>query len=320
MAIDFNAIASAMPGMNEEVAGRQKAARDIMLQKQLGALPTQVNEKAASSQLATQAAAQSGQAALEQQQKAQQQGLQLQGAAAQQDDAAAKLSLQRTAATHDTSLQNLKQLRSEEAQLNDLESRKRVQEHEISVEDEIQVYGIEKDNNLQMATIQQRRDLANLGRSVKEQLLDSRLTFMKDESGRKFSNERQLRDYTIANARTGQEFASEMTKMQQDTDRYLLTLDTANRKLGQVLQQGYIHEKGDLDRASLLQIQELKNQNDKIARDKLRKSNNDKLVAGGLIVLAGAVIVATGGTAAPVLAPLAGNAMMAGGAAYAQPK
>lgn len=313
MAIDFNAIASAMPGMNEETASRQKAARDILLQKQLGALPTQVNEQAASSQLATQAAAQTGQAALEQQKVAQQQGLQLQGAAAQQEDAAAKLALQRQGATHDVSLQNLKQLRSEEAQLNDLESRKRVQEHEISAEDELQKYGIEKDNSLQMATIQQRRDLANLGRSVKEQLLDSRLTFMKDEAGRKFSNERQLRDYTIANARTNQEFASEMTKMQQDTDRYLLTLDTANKKVAQVLQQGYIHEKGDLDRASLTKLAELKRLNDKKIRDKQRDANNTRQIVGGLITVASVL-------ATPVITPAGAAIGASAGTAYATSK
>jgi hypothetical protein len=313
MAINFDALAESAPGLNEQARERQRAAQDIMLQRQLGALPSQVNEKAAATQLATQSAAQAGQAITQQQQAAQQQALQMTGAQAQQQAQQEQLSQQRTAVGQDIHMQNLKQLKAEEAQTADLESRKRIQESEIEAEDMLSRYNIDQDNRLQMATIQQRRDLANLGNDIKDQIIDSRLRFEKDERGRKFSNERQLRDYAISNARSEQDLRSELDSMQRDTERYILTMEFAEKRMTQILNQGYLSQKGDLDRQSILKIQQIKKELQDKLNKKKRDAANQRMIVGGVIMAAGvAATVATGGAAAPIAMPVA-----TAGASYA---
>ena len=65
--MDFDALAQTMPGINEQNAKRQRAARDIMLQREVGQLPTQVAEQQASQQLAQGMAQQQCEALLQQQ-------------------------------------------------------------------------------------------------------------------------------------------------------------------------------------------------------------------------------------------------------------
>ena len=76
-------------------------------------------------------------------------------------------------------------------------------------------YGIETDNNLSFLNNSQRKQLADLGGDVKQQLFDSRLQFAKDEGGRKFTNERQLADFAITSAKNKMEAAAKLQKIEQ---------------------------------------------------------------------------------------------------------
>jgi hypothetical protein len=173
-------------------------------------------------------------------------------------------------------------------------------DQEIEAANALQTFGIDQDNSLQMATIQQRKDLQRLGNDVKDKLVDSRLRFEKDEMGRKFTNERQLSDYILSNARTQQEFEAETRALQKQTDQYILTLDMMENKISQALKQGYVKEKGDMDRALGIELARMKQELQRKKQQEIAKKRNNAAAwqAAGTIVggVAGAVL--TGGTPA----------------------
>jgi len=299
--MDFDALAQSMPGVNEQNAKRQRAARDIMLQREVGQLPTQVAEQQASQQLSQGMAQQAGQDATQAQAQQTQQAAQLQQASNAQLGNQAQSQLSQRKMVQDRALADMSSLKQDEMANAMLQSRKRVMTKEIQDADALQQFGIDQDNSLQMATIQQRKDLMNLGSDVKDRIVDSRLRFEKDELGRKFTNERQLSDYVLSNARTQQEFDSQMRGIMKDTDQYILTLDIAEKKLSQALQQGYIKEKGDLDRAQALRLAEMQRKMQEEKQRQIREKRNRYSAISAVFTVAGAVIgsvVGPAGTAA----------------------
>ncbi len=83
----------------------------------------------------------------------------------------------------------------------------------------MQQVGLDYDNNLAFLSRKQRDDLAKLGRDVKDRLFTDRLTFERDEAGRKFANERQLADYTVLSARSADELRDKLQTVQQAQQR-----------------------------------------------------------------------------------------------------
>lgn len=315
--MDLDALAQTTPGINEQNAKRQQAARDIMLQRQVGALPTQQAESQASQQLAQGMAQQAGQDAL------QNQGQQVQQAAKAQE--ASNINLQNNAQSQlaqrksiqSQALTDMASLKQDEMANAMLQSRKRVMDQEIKDAAAMQQHGIDQDNSLQMATIQQRKDLMRIGSDVKDKIVDSRLRFEKDELGRKFTNERQLSDYILSNARTQQEFDSELRGLMKDADRYIMTLDTASKKLEQALQQGYIREKGDLDHQQAIDLANKKKELDAQIAKKQRQRRNNASAITAVFTIAGTVAGAVVGAAAVAgtggaATPLTPQAVMAG--------
>jgi hypothetical protein len=316
--MDFDALAQTVPGINEQAASQQKAARDILLQRQIGALPTQQAEAKASQQLAGAMTQQAGQDAGALQQAQVQTAAQAQqiSNAALQNQASAQLAQRKL--TQTKALADLSSLKQDEMANAMLQSRKRVMDQEIQAADALQTFGIDQDNSLQMATIQQRKDLQRLGSDVKDKLVDSRLRFEKDEMGRKFTNERQLSDYILSNARTQQEFDSEMRALTKETDQYILTLDMMENKISQALKQGYIKEKGDMDRALGLELARMKQELEKKKQKEMAKKRNNMAAwqAAGTIAGAVAGAIVTGGNpaGAAVGAQIGGAAGTAAGA------
>jgi len=310
--MDFDALAQTVPGINEQAAGQQKAARDILLQRQVGALPTQRAEAKASQQLAgamTQQAGQDALAAGQAQAQTAAQGQQLSNAALQ-NQASAQLAQRKL--VQNKALADLSSAKQDEMAVAMLQSRKRVMDAEQQAADALQTFGIDQDNSLQMATIQQRKDLQRLGNDVKDKLVDSRLRFEKDEMGRKFTNERQLSDYILSNARTQQEFDSEMRGLIKETDQYILTLDMMENKISQAMKQGYIKEKGDLDRQMGLELARMKAEIQRKKQREMAKKRNNMAAwqAAGSIAGGAAGFILSGGNPA-----VAAVAAQAGGAA-----
>jgi hypothetical protein len=145
-------------------------------------------------------------------------------------------------------------------------------------------------------------ELARISQSAKDKLLDQQLSFKRDELGRTIWNERQLADYKIATAKDEEDFRNYQQEASNLSERRMKMLQMAQRKLEQVLEQGYISTNQKLDQASRLKIVEtvaaLKR---KQARESARQSSNMAMWAGaGTVVgaVAGAMIAGPGGYAA----------------------
>jgi hypothetical protein len=140
-------------------------------------------------------------------------------------------------------------------------------------------------------------ELARISQSAKDKLLDQQLSFKRDELGRTVWNERQLADYKIATAKDEEDFRNYQQEASNLSERRMKMLQMAQRKLEQVLEQGYISTNQKLDQASRLKIVEtvaaLKR---KQARESARQSSNMGMWSGaGTIVGAGIGFVASGG-------------------------
>jgi hypothetical protein len=145
-------------------------------------------------------------------------------------------------------------------------------------------------------------ELARISQSAKDKLLDQQLSFKRDELGRTIWNERQLADYKIATAKDEEDFRNYQQEASNLSERRMKMLQMAQRKLEQVLEQGYISTNQKLDQASRLKIVEtvaaLKR---KQARESARQSSNMGMWAGaGTVVgaVAGAMIAGPTGYAA----------------------
>jgi hypothetical protein len=145
-------------------------------------------------------------------------------------------------------------------------------------------------------------ELARISQSAKDKLLDQQLSFKRDELGRTVWNERQLADYKIATAKDEEDFLNYRQEASNLSERRMKMLTMAQRKLEQILEQGYISTNQKLDQASRLKIAEnLAELKRKQARESARQSSNMGMWAGaGTVVgaVAGAVIAGPGGYAA----------------------
>ena len=273
-------VAASVPGLNEKARGQASAAQDIMRQSAVG------GGKGNAQQIATAAATSAGQSAFAQKQKEQGVAQQIGQAALGAKGAAGQ------AKVEDQALKQREQLAQEaegqaiQLSREALQSRKTMTQKEIDASREMQLHGVFMDNNLQIASITQRRDLSALGNNLDDKLLYSRLKFSEDDRGRRFTNERQLADYTISNSKTNQEFNGQMKKLKQQGERKIQVMRAAHAKLEQALKQGYLSKKGDLDRETRTEIAKsaaaMKKQ---IANEQSKaKARAAKWQAGGTVV------------------------------------
>jgi hypothetical protein len=133
----------------------------------------------------------------------------------------------------------------------------------------LQQVGLDYDAQLSFMSRKQRDDLSRLGRDVKDKLFTDRLVFEKDEAGRKFSNERQLADYTLATAKSQDELRDKVQTAQQAEQRKEYLVAHAFDMALQGLDQQLARAEQTRDHASTARILETKRQlqKDKAARD-----------------------------------------------------
>ncbi len=288
-------ISKAVPGLNQKARGQAQAAQGILQQRAIGAAP----QDAGAQQIATAAATSAGQSAFAQRQREQgvaaEIGQQALGATA----ASGQAKVEEQAVKQREALAKPAEGQALQLSREMLQSRKTMLQKEIDQSRDLQLHGVFMDNNLQIASINQRRDLSALGRGLDDKLLYSRLKFAKDNRGRKYLNERQLQDYLISNAETTNEFNSQMKKLQHQADRKLQTMRAAHAQLEQVLRQGYKAKKNDLDRETQLVIADAaKRMKARIQREQQRsKSRQQQWQSGSAVIgaIAGGVIGGPGG-------------------------
>lgn len=304
----LDALADQVPVMNQKAAKKAQAATSYNLQNQVAAAPaapgvslTQAAQTAAPTavtahaapavQAAQQTQAQLGQVA--------QVGLQ----AKQTADSTALATQARANQEEATTADNAARL---QAARSDLAMRKRVTGAEQAAARRLQSMGIELDTKVQLATIRQREQLSRLGGDVRDKILDARLRFDRDEMGRRFTNERQLADYTLASARSDIELKDKLREMQQTQDRKVQLLEMAERRIREAIQQGFVAGQQQLDnqhKAKLAQI--AADMRKKIQKEKAKANANNAMITGAFTI-AGAVIggVWNGGLGAPAGAML----------------
>lgn len=296
----LNALAEQVPGLNQRAHSQVQAARDISLQKQIQAAPRRGQAAPQAQALATQRATQAGQDIIARRQAAAGKAGQIRQAALQERQRVGQQALQQRQLAQQERLeqqqtQQLQQLRQEE-----LASRKTVLEQEIASAARLQDLGIEQDNRLQLATIKQREDLSRIGLDVKAKLLDARLLFSSDDRGRKFTNERQLADWTATSAASKQEFNIKMSQMENTYNQKMQIMKNAQAKLQAAVERGFLNEQDDLDFEAKKRLAQLNaDAKEKIRREEARAKNRQAMYQTG-----GALVGATIGT---VIAPGAGT-------------
>jgi hypothetical protein len=120
----------------------------------------------------------------------------------------------------------------------------------------LQQVGLAYDNQLAFLSRKQRDDLAKLGRDVKDRLFTDRLTFEQDEAGRKFANERQLADYTVANAKSEDELRDKLQQVQQAQQRKEYLIERSYELVGQDLDRRLKQAEQERDQVSKAKILE----------------------------------------------------------------
>ena len=278
-------LASAIPGLNQKATEQAQAARQVQLQQQLGAAQGQPGP-AQAQQLAAQNAQQQGQIAAQGQQQTQQMlgqvaqmGLQTQAANQQTQMAQAQMSQQ-------AALAQQQQAQALELSRGEIESRKRVTSLDIKSSKRIQQAGFDLDSRLQVLSIKQRKDLAMVGRDIQAKLFDSRMTFNRDEMGRKFTNTRQLADYAKANAQTELQFNGRMQMMKQASQRKIQLMETVHATLVRELKQTARSQEAEKDFTHQKQMaKDIRDLEEKIRRAKADAANEASMwgEVGGLI-------------------------------------
>lgn len=295
----------ATPIFDQDAAKKLKAAKGLAVQANTltpvtqGATP-QAAAQAAQQPKAQQAAAitgavgQQAAAGLQQQGQAatQQSQLQLQQREAQNRQRLAETEIAQKAFLNDADIFQGLALNAEKRQ-----AEERLTTEELSAAKRSQRLGLETDANLSFLTRTQREQLAALGADVKEKIFDSRLQFSKDEMGRKFSNERQLSDYVLANAKSEQELASRLQTQQLMQKRDLQIMEAAQAKVNEALRQAYGDKSRELTQQSKEYIANVQAAAERaMARKKARGAAMGQIITGAFTI-GGAVagFVATGG-------------------------
>ena len=297
----------ATPIFDEEAAKRLKAAKGLAIQGAAtppaggvpaGATPPPIAQQAAQittavGQQAAQQTAQLGQANVAASQ------MQLQQKEAQDKQRFAEREIGQKAFMADADILQGLNINAEKRQADE-----RLTTAELNTAHRTSRLGLETDANLSFLTRTQREQLGALGADVKEKIFDSRLQFSKDEAGRKFSDERQLRDYAIMSSKSDQELESKLMTQKLLHQRGIQMLEVAQQKVNETLRQSY----ADKDRALTQETKEyIANTQAAAERAMARKKAKGAAMGGivtGAFTIGGAIIgaiisIPTVGTAAP---------------------
>ena len=306
----FDDIAKNAPVLDKQAEQRAKEARRIQLMGQLAQIKPAAGQNVArvAQAAAPQVTASLGEAGL----AAQQAGLQRQTQVAQLDlqDQAQQAAGQQARAT--TAQREQLSGAANQQQLSEAAADRRQKtdftKDEIAQQQRLQSLGMEYSNQSSFLTRKQREDLSALGGDLKQKLFDSRLAFEKDETGRKFSNDRQLMDFTVATAQSQEALQDKMQQMEQMAKRHMQMISMAQQKLTQDLQQNWNNYDAGKRREYQEAIASLKEAQRKAeAAIKRKAANKAMAVQGGTLV--GTIIGSYfGGPAGGVAGGAAGGA------------
>jgi hypothetical protein len=305
-------LANQAPQLENKALARGKDARTALLQQQLGAIPEANLQQA--QQLQAQQATIAGQQQAEVMKQGQQAAAQIGGQALDQIQANQANVLQQASIGAEQRQASAKEQMLNKAMEESIASRKRVTQSDIDSAKLLQQRGFDVDNRLQFASERQRQDLAKMGNNIKQELLDSRLAFEKDEAGRKFSNDRQLADYIASNAKTQQEFDSKMSGIANVARQQAVMTAAFNERLNTILNQGYIESKGDLDNAQRIRLAALRSETTKAAEKAKANAANKILMGQAIGTIVGVAGVGAAAAAGVIAAPVVVPALMAGAA------
>lgn len=286
------ALGDQIPGLAMEAENQARAASDIVLQKQVAGTPAQPG-------LASQIRAE----AIGREAKIRTQ-IGANTAAQQRELGKLALGEQRVAKLEEANQLDIRaqselDKRNAEFKLDMREemirSKKDIQDSDIQASELLSQFGIYRNNQIQIAMRSHQEQLGNLGRDLKSKLLDSRLTFEKTEGDRRFTNERQIADYTTTIATSRMEFDSNMRKLENQTKRKIIVMKQVEEEHQAILRRGYITRQGDLNRAHKQYILETSAAiQAKIAREKSRANGRAARWRAGGIIIGGGLGAFTG--------------------------
>lgn len=242
--------------------------------------------------------------------------------ALQQGVAAAEQQIKETSAADEAQISEMQRSGKIKQNSAELDSAKRIQDKELSAQSQLSVMGTAFDNNLSFLTRKQREDLSRLGNLTKQQLFDSRLQFSQSENGRKFTNMRQLADYSAASAVSDQQLKTRLQDMQQAYEMESIVLESANKVITQQLDMEMKRAEQGKDNALALELAARKQALEKkLARKKAQSAASASIITGVFTVagaVAGGVIgAAAGGVGAAPGAAIGASMGNAAGTAVA---
>lgn len=299
-------MAANFPAMDAQAEKREQSALAVQTQGAIKSAPKSSNIKAQAQQIGQAVSGAQGQIAAK--------GA-ASGTAAQLQAGATGVGLEQQAAQQELAQKGMQQTEAQSgkdidakrtSQQADLESRKTITDAQIQQQAYLQDMGMAQDNRLSAVSLKQRDDLHALGKDLNGKLFDSTMRFEEDEIGRKFSNERQLQDYMVSNAKSDIALKDQMREMQQVADREIYMMEAAYKALEQEEKQKFKSGEQSKGQAHMQKVRHAKEEMARSIRKKKAKRDNRKAILTGVGTVVGAVVGGyfTGGTGA-----------MAGGAA-----
>lgn len=303
----LRAISRAAPALDAQAAARAQEAQQVQVSQavQQAAPGAGVRQAQAIAPAATLAVAQPGLAAREAglatQQQLGQQALQVQETQQRAQQSATAIGQAETLAG---------ERRAAEATdtAAELAQRKSLTAQELAQAKRLQAMGISTDARVGFLTNKQREDLAKLGRDVKAELADARLQFARDEDGRKFANDRQMWDYTVASAQSDEALRDRMQSMSLAYERKAKMIELATSKISAEIDRLYAKAEQEKDQASKMRLAEMKRQLEKrradLAHDAAKKGQMVQVLS-----LAGMAAGSAGGPAGAMVGGAVGSAV-----------
>lgn len=150
------------------------------------------------------------------------------------------------------------------------------------------------------------RKLAGLDASVRQELFDNSMQFMKDKAGQSYLNERQLLDWYATKARDENEMAELTQAMQQQYQRKAAMMKAVLAKIQQAEAQAYATDKSAIDKDTQRYIAQAKANARRKASEAANKAKNTQAMIGALSTIGMGVGAAAGGPLGAMVGGVAG--------------
>lgn len=301
---ELDALARAVPGLNEKAAKQQQAAQRIQARAAVGQAapgqtPGQISQQVGAPLM--QAQQQAGQKAAAQTQQTQ---LGLGQQQAQQQAFQGQQQLVRQGMQQEAQLgQRVRDLKLSGAKA-DIRQQRNITDKELKQAERLQHLGMEQDNKILQLDLNIRKELNQIGNDLEDKLFDSRRRFEQDELGRKFTNARQLADAALLTAKNDQDYMDRLQEIEQASKKKALILDIAHKKILQTIEADNRRAVQKISADSKRELAQLANKSKKdVARAQTDAQATSNMI-NGIATISGAALgavlagSATGGLAA----------------------